>query len=108
MYFDEPTNRRMLLSIQQLMRHSDSFLWVDYVGDAIVDGTLDHQGIKNFLMGMEELGESFVFGLEDPATYMRGLGFDEVEQVASSDFFETDDPVCSLYRFTVSRCRRRK
>ena len=54
---------------------------------------------------MEELGEAFVFGVDDPASYLRGLGFDgSVEVAYASDLFDVDDPMFSLYRFAVASC----
>lgn len=103
MYFDERTNRDMLLAARKVMRHPDSFIWVDYVADSVVTGEFEHAAVQAFLRGMDELGESFVFGTDDPSGFMRELGFETVEVRNSSDFFETTDPVCSLYRFTVSR-----
>lgn len=102
MYFEEPTNRAMLLGIKDIMEHPDSFIWVDYVGDSIVSGKIDHEAIQGFLRGMDELGEAFVFGVDDPSNYMSELGFKTVSERTSAEFFETIDPVCSAYRFVVS------
>ena len=103
MYFDEPTNRAMLLAAKDVMEHPESFIWVDYVGDAIVSGGIDHSAIKGFLNGMDELGETFVFGVDEPTRYMNELGFETISERASDEFFDTSDPVCAAYRFIVSR-----
>ena len=48
-----------------------------------------------------ELGEAFVFGVDDPTAYMKRLGFDSAYHVASSEFFKTTDPVAGMYKGKV-------
>ena len=75
MYFDGVTNASMLTAARKLMQHPMSFLWVDFVATDVVDGQHRHKGIAAFLEGMEQLGEAFVFGVDDPDLYLRNLGF---------------------------------
>jgi O-methyltransferase involved in polyketide biosynthesis len=103
MYFDEPTNAAVILAAKRLMQHRDSLIWVDFVGDDAVSGRHDHESINVFLRGMEELGESFVYGRNDPAEFLRGLGFSRIKQCSSDEFFDTANPVAKMYRFTVSQ-----
>ena len=103
MYFSEKTNNAMLSSIAKLMSHEQSFLWVDFVAESVVRGVSKNDDVREFLKGMEELGEAFIFGVDDPEAYLHELGFAEVELVSASDFFHATDPIFSLYRFALAR-----
>lgn len=102
MYFSDAENRRILSSASALLRHRSSRIWSDFVAQRVVDGTAEHPEIAKFLLGMEELGERFVFGCDDPASLMRQCGFAKTTTTAAGQFLQADDPVLSVYQFAVS------
>lgn len=74
MYFSDEENRELLSRVQSLMQHPDSTLWMDIVGREVATGRTNHRLIAAFLEGMDDLGESFMFCLEEPVEWLDGLG----------------------------------
>ncbi len=103
MYFSEQENRRMFLAFQRLMQNPLSCVWSDFVNTAVVTGWTNNKRITGFLEGMDSLGESFQFGIDNPTEWLESLGFGFVDTVSSNDYLEQNDAVLSVYSFSVAR-----
>lgn len=103
MYFSEAENRRLFLAFRQLLQHPLSCVWSDFVNEAVVSGQTSNPRIAMFLEGMDELGESFVFGCDDPARWLEELGYGFVETISTNDYLAEHDAVLSVYSFAVAR-----
>lgn len=104
MYFEERVNRSILSSICGLMEHPDSVLWCDMVADSVVRNATGYLEVQAFIKGMAKLGEPFVFGLDDPPSFLAGIGYEVVSDDRSSGDPDTrDSPIFDLYRFYVLR-----
>ncbi len=84
------------------MRHPDSRLWMDVVDTSIVDRRLINDGVRGFLDGMEELGESFIYGLDDPAGYLTSMGYGNACHVTSGSVLNDPGEVFDTYSFVVA------
>lgn len=102
MYFTESENGRILSSIRSLMCHPLSRLWIDVVNTDVAEGRATDAGIAGFLDGMEELGERFVFGVDDAASWLRSLGFGSIRYRTCGDYLKESDPVYATYSFAVA------
>lgn len=103
MYFSEAENQRIFRSFLELMDHPLSCVWADFVTQAVVTGRTNNLYIKNFLQGMDSLGESFVFGADDPTDWLKQLGFNFVETISAGEYLNEIDSVLSAYSFSVAR-----
>lgn len=103
MYFDAVANARIIGQIRRLLRNPASLLWSDFVTSAVVDGTTQQPSIEEFLRGMEKLGEAFVFGLDEPSSFLTELQFQTVERLFVGDYLALADPVFGTYQFVVAR-----
>ena len=103
MYFSDAENRRTVGSMRQLMNHPDSVLWADFVSEEVASGQVSHEGIRQFLDGMTEMGESFRFGMDDPTTWARSIGFPFTDVTGSSEILGQQSPVYDQYRFAEFR-----
>lgn len=99
MYFSDAENRKTLGAMAQLVDHPDSVLWADFVSEEVSGGEVLHDGIRQFLDGMTEMGESFRFGLDAPASWARSAGFEFARVTSSSEVLGENDSVYEQYRF---------
>lgn len=102
MYFSAEENFSILSSISTLMQNEHSRLWCDLVTEAVVQRTSGHEEISHFLDGMEQLGERFIFGCDDPIAFMEYCGFDRTEVISAKTYLNGDDPALAAYRFAVA------
>ncbi len=103
MYFTEEENRRIFASFLEIMQHPLSCLWVDFVNTAVVTRRTNNQRIIGFLEGMDSLGESFVFGTDNPRLLLESIGFGRVDTVSSGEYLEDTDAVLSTYSASIAR-----
>ena len=103
MYFTEQENREILTLISQLLQHPDSCLWSDMVTQNVVDGTTEVREIAAFVEGMDQLGEKFIFGCDDPSSFFTDCGYQKSEVVTAQEYLASEDPTFSAYRFVVSK-----
>lgn len=103
MYFSNEENRGLLKQVRELMVHPDSVLWADIVSQEVVTGRTNDQSILSFLKGMDELGETFVFGLEDPSDWLNTVGFSKVAIENCRDYLKEPNLVFDTYTFCVAR-----
>lgn len=101
MYFSEEDNLRMLDAVRGLMSNPGSVMWVDFVNEEVASGQTSHQGVRQFLSGMTELGESFRFGLDDPIGWSRQYGFGSGQVITAAEYLGSEDPVLGTYNFSV-------
>jgi methyltransferase (TIGR00027 family) len=103
MYFTEKENERMVESVKSLMGHPQSCLWIDVVGLEVASGRTNNLNIAAFLEGMEQLGESFIFGVEDPSEWLSEAGLGLVETTRCGDYLQESDMVFNTYSFAVAK-----
>ena len=103
MYFSDEENRELLSRVQSLMQHPDSTLWMDIVGREVATRRTNHRSIAAFLEGMDELGESFIFGLEEPVEWLHELGFTSALRTRCGDYLADEDLVQNTYSFLTCR-----
>lgn len=103
MYFESETNANTVQQIRRLMSHPDSRLWCDIVTETAIIESETNEKIRAFQDNMEELGEKFIFGHDEPVEFMQNCGFSEAEVTSVAEFMASDDPVHSLYNFVVAR-----
>lgn len=102
MYFSEQENQEILTLLSRLLQHNDSRLWSDMVTTDVVDGTTQVKEIAAFVDGMEQLGEKFIFGCNDPVAFLSDCGYRHSEVVTAQDYLVSPDPTFAAYRFVVS------
>jgi methyltransferase (TIGR00027 family) len=106
MYFDEQVNQRMIRSARSLMNNPDSRLWMDLVDRKAIDGSANEPAVEEFLRRMSDLGESFTYGISNPAEMLNRGGMSLEVAATTSDLFshigDSDKSVLDLYNFTVS------
>lgn len=103
MYFSDEENRALLKQVRELMVHDESCLWADVVSQEVVTGRTNDQSVLSFLRGMDELGESFIFGLQNPGSWLREVGFRDVESTSCRDYLQERNLVYDTYTFCVAR-----
>ena len=103
MYFSEAENQRLFSAFRQLLHHPLSCIWADFVNTAVVSGRTNNRRITSFLEGMDSLGESFIFGTDDPSAWLEALGFSFVETISAADYLEENDAVLNTYSFSVAK-----
>jgi methyltransferase (TIGR00027 family) len=103
MYFEESEVRRILQGISPLLSNNRSRLWLDCVDEQVIVNPGIFPEVKQFMHGMQLLGEPFVFGMESVHAFMESAGF-HCHEVVPSDVFLLDqsDPVYSFYHFCVA------
>jgi methyltransferase (TIGR00027 family) len=102
MYFSEQENRALMMSVRGALRNPNSAVWADMVIPSVVDGSTDHAAITEFLKQMKELGETFVFGCDDPARFLGECGFGAGAVVTAQEYLKSCDPSLGTYQFVVS------
>lgn len=103
MYFSAAENLRLYKSFRELMQHPLSCLWIDFVDTKVVTRRTNNQRILNFLEGMDSLGESFIFGTDNPGEFLELAGFGITETISASTYLEDPDPVLETYSFSIAR-----
>lgn len=103
MYFSEAENRRLLSSIRSMLIHPESCLWMDLVSREVVTGKTNHRSISAFLDGMAELGESFIFGVDDASEWLNTCELFPVTTTRCGDYLNDGDLVLDTYTFSVSK-----
>lgn len=103
MYFTEQENRRVMQMVRALMEHPQSCLWSDFVTTDVVTGRTNNRNISAFLEGMDKLGESFIFGVDDPGPWLKQEGLGLVDTTRCGDYLHESDMVFNTYAFSVAR-----
>lgn len=103
MYFTDDENRHILSQMRELLQDPRSVLWADFVTNAVAVGRTNHEGILKFLDGMTELGESFIFGVDEPDAWLKSCGFREAAVVGCGDYLADLSPVYGAYNFGIAR-----
>jgi methyltransferase (TIGR00027 family) len=104
MYFQEAEVRRILEGILPLMRHPDSLLWIDLVDrNAIEHPEAFPESVRNFMRGMQILGEPFTFGPTSIVQLLESAGLQPLEVVPSNVCLRgAKDPVYEIYKFCIA------
>lgn len=103
MYFSESQNRHVLRTVTELMQHPQSCLWADFVNRDVVTGRTNDQSIFAFLEGMEELGEEFIFGVDNPTEWLEELGLGLTETTRCGQYLDAKELVYNTYSFSVAK-----
>ena len=102
MYFDRRQNEAILKAVASVLQHPDSCLWSDWVRESVVSGAIENPDIAQFLDGMEELGERFIFGSDQPRRLLEDY-FAETQVISVQEYLGSADPTFATYQFAVSR-----
>jgi methyltransferase (TIGR00027 family) len=102
MYFERPAVEKILQSVRNLLTHTRSRLWMDFVNPSVFDGTSDIAVLNRFSEAMQCLGEPFINGFNDINASLASCKLDVEANIASDIFASKNDPVFSLYRFCVA------
>ena len=102
MYFSKEENTKLLSEVRTALRNEGSVIWADMVTQAVVEGNTHQREIADFLAGMRDLGEKFVFGCDRPELYMCECGFAEGEVVSAQQYLGSDDPSLGTYQFVLA------
>ncbi|MEM7475723.1 MAG: SAM-dependent methyltransferase [Planctomycetota bacterium] len=103
MYFSEENNRRILSNASSLLHHPASRFWCDMVTSEVVAGNSGYTEVEAFLAGMDELGEQFVFGHDQPKDLVNQCGFETCTVTTSSNFLGIQDRLFDMYRFVIAK-----
>lgn len=103
MYFTDEENQHLMNQVVELMQHPQSCLWIDFVSREVATGRTNNQSIAAFLEGMDELGEAFIFGVEDPTAWLRQMGLGLVQTTRCGDYLNDGDMVMDTYSFSVAK-----
>lgn len=103
MYFGREENMEVLSDIASLLEHPESRLWCDMVKTSVVEGRTKIQEIEKFMAGMDQLGESFIFGCDAPEELLVKCGFSSTEITMAQDYLRSRDNSFSTYQFVVAR-----
>ena len=103
MYFSEEENLEVLEAISHVLEHPDSRLWCDMVKRSVVNGTTNIEEIAKFIAGMDQLGESFIFGCDSPAEFLARCGYSTTRVTTAQDFLGSPDPSFSTYQLVVAK-----
>ena len=101
MYFDREENRRIISNVWQLGKNRASKFWSDFVTTAVVDGKTNRPEIEAFVDQMDELGESFVFGTDQPAEFLRACGCRQARSITCRNHMRSPEPIYDAYQFCV-------
>ncbi|HEY2760613.1 MAG TPA: SAM-dependent methyltransferase, partial [Pirellulales bacterium] len=104
MYFQEAEVRKILAGMMPILRRPNSLLWVDLVDRQAIDHPEQFpDSVRNFMRGMQILGEPFTFGPADVGEFMNSAALEPLEVIPSDIcFFGEKDPVYSIYKFCVA------
>jgi methyltransferase (TIGR00027 family) len=104
MYFQEGEVRTILEGMKPLLQHADSLLWVDLVDRAAIEHPESYsESVRNFMRGMQILGEPFTFGPSSIDEFMRSAGLRALEIIPSDVCLGgAKDPVYEIYKFCVA------
>src|SRR5262249_6827829 len=91
MYLSDQVNRRTLSAMASLMRDPRSRIWIDVVTRSLIERRAGHAGSEAFLDGIAELGEPFVFGIDEPEREFAECDL-AVERVTPSSAFVESAP----------------
>lgn len=103
MYFTDAENQRLFLAFMELLQHPSSCVWADFVNTAVVTRRTNNARIIGFLEGMDSLGESFIFGIDQPSAWLESLGYSFVETTSAGEYLDDNDAVLATYSFAVGR-----
>jgi methyltransferase (TIGR00027 family) len=104
MYFDSEEIMEILQGMRPLLSHPESLLWLDLVDREPVEHPERFPlAIRQFMRGMQVLGEPFTFGVEDAEEFLQSAGLRCLETVKSDAYLDDkDDPVYAVYQFCVA------
>ncbi len=104
MYFQEHEVRQILEGMMPLLQQRDSLLWVDLVDRKAVEHPEEFpESVRNFMRGMQILGEPFTFGPDSIVEFMRAAGLRSLEVVPSDACLRgPKDSVYEIYKFCIA------
>lgn len=103
MYFTEEENQRLFKAFLTLLQHPLSCVWTDFVNTSVVTRRTNNLRIIGFLEGMDSLGESFIFGTDEPSAWLESVGYSLTETQSAGEYLDDDDAVLATYSFAVAR-----
>lgn len=101
MYFDLEQNKKVLSGVCKLAQHPESQFWCDFVTSSVVNGETDSPEVVEFLKRMDNMGEAFVFGIDNPSELLESIGCESAETTSCREFLGTDKDIFNVYQFCV-------
>ena len=101
MYLTDHANRRLLQDLRRAAAHPLSRVWLDAVSSEVIAKTTPFREVKEFLAGIERIGEPFIWGFDKDCTAFTVSGFSIESNLPSDHYRPSSDPVFDLYRFFV-------
>ena len=105
MYFDPEQNRRLFEQLRRLVQAGNGLLWADFVSERVVQGGVQAAAVHEFFEEMENMGEAFIFGQDNPQLYLQDLGFTDIESVVAREWLASNDPLMDEYCFAVATAK---
>jgi methyltransferase (TIGR00027 family) len=103
MYFTNEKNRELLTQLSSATANPDSYLWSDFVTTEAIENSSGRAEVTAFLKRMDALGESFIFGVDDPGEYLQNCGWGSTRFVSSREYLNAEDPIFNVYQFCIGR-----
>lgn len=105
MYLSEASNARTLAAVASLMQHPESRLWIDHVQSEMFTRRKQWPAVDRFLDSIERMGEPFIFGVPDAASWLENFGLKVThDQDTGETFLDLpQDVVYPLYRFVIAQ-----
>lgn len=105
MYFQLAENTELLTSVWKLLSNAESKIWCDFVSESVVNGETEQPEVLEFLGKMAELGESFIFGVDSPAGFLKMVGCRSAGSEDCQQFLGHNDNVLSVYHFAIGSAK---
>lgn len=103
MYFDDQKNCEILTQLSSATTNGDSYIWADFVTTEAIENVSGRAEVTAFLEQMDALGETFIFGVDDPGEYLNDCGWTTNRFVSSRDYLKAEDPIFDVYQFSIGR-----
>ena len=104
MYFSKEQNVKLLKNVFSIAEHPESQLWCDLVASSVVaQDKSKRPEIKEFLKQMDNMGESFIFGSDQPDEFIQSIGCRSSKSTSCRQYLETSEPIFDVYRFAVGK-----
>ena len=103
MYFTNEKNRELLKQLSDATDSPESYVWADFVTTDVIENGSGRSEVTAFLTRMNALGETFIFGVDDPSQYLVECGWAKSQFVSSRDYLQAEDSIFDVYQFSIGR-----
>ena len=103
MYFDSDKNRDLLNQLSDATTNPNSYVWADFVTTDVIENGSGRSEVTEFLRRMDALGETFIFGVDDPSQYLAQCGWGQSRFISSREYLAAEDTIFDVYQFSIGR-----